>query len=168
MSEEHFNPLEYSCQQRIKNSGALLTLMIVEATARGVVPFTSLEEVRGRTGLSVRGFRRAVRDIVAHGAATVDATDDDVTFSFDGLSVSLAPLHADRRILDDPWQIIRAKVFAQKGSQCAYCGRDASQVDHIIPRSKGGDDSLSNLCPCCARCNVEKGARTPEEWRGAA
>lgn len=64
------------------------------------------------------------------------------------------------------WATIRAKVFAAKGCQCAYCGADASHVDHQTPRARGGTDDISNLVPCCATCNISKGMMTVEEWRG--
>lgn len=48
---------------------------------------------------------------------------------------------------------------------CAYCGstRDLT-IDHMIPRSRGGEHTFKNLCCCCRKCNEEKGDRTPEEW----
>jgi hypothetical protein len=48
---------------------------------------------------------------------------------------------------------------------CAYCltTRGAIQVDHILPRGRGGTDSWENLALACARCNSSKGERTPEE-----
>jgi len=51
---------------------------------------------------------------------------------------------------------------------CVYCGAPAEHMDHVIPRSRGGRTTQSNLVPACARCNYEKGAQTPEEWRGGA
>lgn len=49
-------------------------------------------------------------------------------------------------------------------TNCAYCGAPAEQIDHIIPRSRGGTDALENLAPACAACNLSKRDRTPEEW----
>jgi hypothetical protein len=50
---------------------------------------------------------------------------------------------------------------------CQYCGRRVSMAtatkDHVIPRSKGGKDSLTNLVTCCVDCNQRKADRTPEE-----
>jgi 5-methylcytosine-specific restriction endonuclease McrA len=66
--------------------------------------------------------------------------------------------------IDDPWLIAKAKTFAAKGASCVYCGKDASQVDHVTPRCQGGTDDLSNLVPACAACNTSKNGRTPEEW----
>lgn len=49
---------------------------------------------------------------------------------------------------------------------CAYCGDPIpTQVDHIIPRSRGGSDDRSNLAPACKGCNMEKLDFTPEEYR---
>src|SRR5262249_53267218 len=49
---------------------------------------------------------------------------------------------------------------------CAYCGDPVpTQVDHIIPRSRGGTDDRDNLAPACKLCNMEKLDFTPEEYR---
>lgn len=67
--------------------------------------------------------------------------------------------------LDDPWALLRAQVFATKGCACHYCGKPASHVDHVTPRSRGGTNELSNLVPACALCNLTKARRTAEEWK---
>ena len=38
------------------------------------------------------------------------------------------------------------------------------QLDHVIPRSRGGVDTPDNLVACCKPCNTSKGALTPDEW----
>lgn len=49
---------------------------------------------------------------------------------------------------------------------CAYCGYDLpTQVDHVIPLSRGGTDDRSNLVPACKSCNMEKLNFTPEEYK---
>ena len=70
-------------------------------------------------------------------------------------SVTCRPAHADR------WTI-----FNRDGFRCIYCGvspiTDDSCVmvlDHIYPRSLGGDDSARNLVTCCESCNTAKHAR---------
>lgn len=53
---------------------------------------------------------------------------------------------------------------------CVVCGLDdldALEVDHVVPRSRGGSNALHNLQLLCGPCNQAKGARTMEEWRGA-
>lgn len=51
---------------------------------------------------------------------------------------------------------------------CAYCGDEATSVDHIIPVSRGGTNARENLAPACKSCNSKKAARTPTEWKEAA
>jgi 5-methylcytosine-specific restriction endonuclease McrA len=50
---------------------------------------------------------------------------------------------------------------------CQYCGEKPGQaaltVDHVIPRSRGGEHAWSNLATACKRCNQRKGNQTPEE-----
>lgn len=49
---------------------------------------------------------------------------------------------------------------------CAYCGaKDVPlEVEHIVPRSRGGSDRVSNLTIACVSCNQEKGSQTAEEY----
>jgi hypothetical protein len=43
---------------------------------------------------------------------------------------------------------------------CSYCQQNpAEHLDHVIPRSQGGDLSPENLVPACSWCNLSKGAR---------
>ena len=43
--------------------------------------------------------------------------------------------------------------------KCQYCGaRGAGHADHIIPKARGGLDTLDNLILACASCNLRKGA----------
>ncbi|MBB0993791.1 hypothetical protein G6010_05335 [Dietzia sp. SLG510A3-3B2-2] len=51
---------------------------------------------------------------------------------------------------------------------CYYCGSSfPTEVDHLIPFSRGGADSLDNFVPACRRCNRDKSTYTPEEWEAA-
>jgi 5-methylcytosine-specific restriction endonuclease McrA len=62
---------------------------------------------------------------------------------------------------------IQKDVFARDGFKCVYCDFDGTtfegwlflQVDHFIPRRKGGTDELSNLVTACVTCNAEKRAQ---------
>lgn len=59
-------------------------------------------------------------------------------------------------------------LFARDGHMCLYCGETFAPYkltrDHIIPKSRGGNDSWLNSATCCKRCNHDKGSQTPEEW----
>ncbi|MFB7129837.1 HNH endonuclease [Kitasatospora xanthocidica] len=60
-----------------------------------------------------------------------------------------------------PWS--RRGVLARDRHLCAYCGRRATTVDHLQPRSRGGADSWMNTVAACAEDNQHKADRTPEQ-----
>lgn len=161
---EFYNPVEYACSLKLPSPAATLIMMLLEATAHGLVRYRSVGEILNRVGCSKQSFRRALKLISKTGAATFTNEGVHIVARFNAMEVKLEPLPSDVR--DDPWQIMRARVFATKGCQCAYCGRPASHVDHVLPRAKGGTDAIDNLVPACARCNNAKGTKTVEEWRG--
>jgi 5-methylcytosine-specific restriction endonuclease McrA len=61
----------------------------------------------------------------------------------------------------------RRNIFARDNNRCQYCGRKfATQdlsLDHVTPRSQGGQSIWTNVVCACLRCNVRKGGRTPRE-----
>jgi 5-methylcytosine-specific restriction endonuclease McrA len=57
----------------------------------------------------------------------------------------------------------RRGVFIRDGHQCQYCDRAAENVDHVIPRSRGGAHEWENVVAACRRCNSRKKDRTPAE-----
>src|SRR5664280_2862699 len=61
-------------------------------------------------------------------------------------------------------KITRRAVFARDDWTCQYCGsRSNLTVDHVIPRSKGGNSSWENIVASCAPCNRRKGDRLPRQ-----
>lgn len=62
----------------------------------------------------------------------------------------------------------RKRLLERGGCQCVFCGKrmtlDNSTMDHVVPRSKGGQDTPANLVMACLNCNQTKADRTPEEW----
>jgi 5-methylcytosine-specific restriction endonuclease McrA len=61
---------------------------------------------------------------------------------------------------------VREYLLEKFGRQCAYCGAMGVplQVEHIVPRARGGSDRVSNLTIACAACNQTKGSRTAAEF----
>ncbi len=53
----------------------------------------------------------------------------------------------------------RRSIFARDEHECQYCRRPAENLDHIVPRSRGGEHSWANVVACCGRCNARKGDR---------
>lgn len=62
-------------------------------------------------------------------------------------------------------KISRRALFARDGWRCVYCGTSAGRLtlDHVVPRSRGGESSWENVVTSCAPCNHRKGSRTLEE-----
>jgi 5-methylcytosine-specific restriction endonuclease McrA len=63
------------------------------------------------------------------------------------------------------WEI-RGYLLEKFGRRCVYCGRGetAFEIDHVVPRSRGGSDRVSNLVLSCPGCNRAKGDRTAAEF----
>ena len=57
----------------------------------------------------------------------------------------------------------RRAVFARDGHRCQYCGSAAENIDHVIPRSRGGSHAWDNVVAACRRCNTRKRDRLLEE-----
>lgn len=61
----------------------------------------------------------------------------------------------------------RQNIYARDKYSCQYCGRKPSKkelnLDHVLPRSRGGETSWENVVTSCIRCNSAKGDRTPLE-----
>lgn len=62
--------------------------------------------------------------------------------------------------------IHRAAVLARDCYKCVYCGSENErlQLDHVVPRSRGGSDDRENLVAACRRCNMSKGTKLLSEW----
>src|SRR6185503_18539120 len=63
----------------------------------------------------------------------------------------------------------RLRIYMRDKFRCQYCGEKKTAgeltLDHILPRSRGGDNSPVNVVTACVACNNRKGNRTPEEAR---
>ncbi len=58
----------------------------------------------------------------------------------------------------------RHNIMRRDAYQCLYCGSTKNlTLDHMVPKSRGGGASWTNLVTACMRCNTKKGDRTPEE-----
>jgi 5-methylcytosine-specific restriction endonuclease McrA len=57
----------------------------------------------------------------------------------------------------------RRAVFARDGHRCQYCNRTAENIDHVVPRSRGGPHAWENVVASCRSCNSRKEDRLPAE-----
>ena len=72
------------------------------------------------------------------------------------LLVELTPRLAKKRF--------REEIYKDWNHKCAYCGEEATSLDHIIPKYKSGCSNRHNLVPACRRCNANKGSEPMETW----
>jgi hypothetical protein len=61
-------------------------------------------------------------------------------------------------------QRFRRGIFEAWQNNCAYCGRPADTLDHVVPRIHGGITTRSNLISCCRECNGSKSASPLWVW----
>lgn len=61
-------------------------------------------------------------------------------------------------------ELTRRNILLRDGHKCLYCGAtERLTIDHVLPRSRGGENSWENLATACISCNNKKGNRTPSE-----
>lgn len=70
-----------------------------------------------------------------------------------------------------PRRTVLSQLLDRDGSHCAYCQQPTSltypdpHVDHVVPKSRGGGNELSNLVIACPACNCSKGSKLLEDWK---
>lgn len=72
-----------------------------------------------------------------------------------------------RKAFKVPPRLCRATIFARDKNRCQYCGRVLERhqlnIDHVVPKGRGGGATWTNLVLSCIECNDRKKCRTPEE-----
>lgn len=54
------------------------------------------------------------------------------------------------------WKKLRLQVLRRDAYTCTYCGDVANEVDHVVAKVRGGEDSLDNCVAACRKCNILK------------
>lgn len=120
----------------------------------------------GYEPLAIVSFKRALMLVLSEKATVIEKAADDPVWGiracYDRPAVIVLTRYvrvpSSRRV-----PVTRRGVLRRDAHRCAYCGKAASTVDHVLPRSRGGADSWENLVAACLRCNNVKGDRTPQE-----
>ena len=115
--------------------------------------------------LAVVPARRAVVLVIKEKAILVHANGE--IFRSANLSIPAPTIVRLRYLVHVPYRatatLTRRAVFARDGWQCQYCGAQAENVDHVIPRSRGGPHTWENVVAACRRCNSRKENRLAHE-----
>ena len=59
---------------------------------------------------------------------------------------------------------LKSYLFKKHNGRCVYCGSKAAEIEHVIPKSEGGTDSVHNLVIACRKCNELKGKLSLKEF----
>ncbi len=115
--------------------------------------------------LCVVPLRRAVVLVLAEKAVVVEAGDEVMHSQKAAIQVPTVVrlAHYVRVPYHREVPLTRRAVLDRDGHACVYCGVKADTIDHVRPRSRGGQHVWTNVVAACARCNHRKGDRLINE-----
>jgi 5-methylcytosine-specific restriction endonuclease McrA len=109
--------------------------------------------------LAVVSARRAVVLVFKEKAEVV--ASNGLIFRSERLQLEAPSVVRLRRFVKVPFRarapLTRRAVFARDDWSCQYCAAAAENLDHVIPRSRGGEHVWENVVAACRRCNARKG-----------
>jgi len=142
---------------------------------------------RSWVAVNVATVRRALT-LVFQDVARIVAPNDYSTYDFEGWIEASREAQDGRRILcatrtfcvpevivlnnfngrfSKEIRFSRRNIFERDENTCQYCGKkfDRSDLtlDHVVPRSRGGTSTWTNIVLACLKCNMRKGDRLPSE-----
>ena len=89
----------------------------------------------------------------------------------ENVSFDVAQMSSDNYLIGTDYQQgnlynknLREFIFSKTKGRCSYCGAKAEEIDHIVPRSKGGTNSAYNLVASCRSCNEKKSNLSLKEF----
>jgi 5-methylcytosine-specific restriction endonuclease McrA len=119
--------------------------------------------------LGVVSDRRALILVLNNRATMVEDSGIELRYATGSLSLpAVIRLHKFVKI---PYRhtvpLSRRAIFARDGGRCVYCAAAATSIDHVVPKSRGGDHTWDNVVSACHKCNHLKADRTLKElgWR---
>ena len=89
----------------------------------------------------------------------------------ENVSFDVAQMSSDNYLIGPEYQQgnlynknLREFIFSKTKGRCSYCGAQATEIDHIISKSKGSSNSTYNLTPACRSCNEKKSNLSLKEF----
>jgi 5-methylcytosine-specific restriction endonuclease McrA len=111
--------------------------------------------------LCVVPLRRAVVLVLAEKAIVIEAGEG--VMRSERQSIPVPTVVRLSRYVRVPYRrevpLTRRAVLDRDRHSCVYCGSRADTIDHVRPRSRGGEHAWLNVVAACARCNHRKGDR---------
>jgi len=107
-------------------------------------------------------------DIEPSAHLLVDRLSDDAGMFSDFINTTIIPQRTDV-LITPPSKTIKERLFKEQNGICNGCGKSFDienfEIDHIIPKSKGGGSYYENYQLLCGYCNKKKGDRPMEYLR---
>jgi 5-methylcytosine-specific restriction endonuclease McrA len=117
--------------------------------------------------LAVVTAKRAIVLMLTGKAECVEETLGGAAFHSESLTIPAPSVMRLSRYVRVPYRhavpMTRAGVLRRDGRRCAYCGKRADTIDHVVPRSRGGAHTWDNCVAACRTCNSRKADRLIEE-----
>lgn len=119
--------------------------------------------------LNVISWKRAIRLMVKGKAEVVKASGKIITNAERTIEITIPKVLRLMELVKSIYKtrvpFSKKNVFVRDNFTCAYCGRTDAPltIDHIIPKSRGGDTSFENCVASCKPCNNRKNDRLPKE-----
>lgn len=123
---------------------------------------------RGGAPLKVISWQRAIQLLTLGKVEVVEEYSNEVRSRYLVIKIPAVVrlLKAFRRRIA-PVKFSRVNIYARDHYRCQYCGEkhqlEDLTYDHVLPRSRGGRTTWTNIVTCCAPCNRRKANRTPAE-----
>lgn len=115
--------------------------------------------------LCVVSVRRALVLVLKQKAEMIH--EDGGVFRSERLALPIPSVIRLRYVVKVPYRarasLSRRAVFVRDSFRCQYCGGPAENVDHVVPRSRGGEHTWENVVAACRPCNTRKENRLPHE-----
>ncbi len=117
--------------------------------------------------LAVVTAKRAIVLMLTGKAECVEVTLEGAAFHSESLTIPAPSVMRLSRYVRVPYRhavpMTRSGVLRRDGRRCAYCGKRADTIDHVVPRSRGGAHTWDNCVAACRTCNSKKADRLIEE-----
>lgn len=119
--------------------------------------------------LGVVSDRRALLLVLNHRAVAVEESES--LFHYAGGALAVPAIIRLTKFVRIPYRhaipLTRRALFARDGGKCVYCSAPAASIDHVLPRSRGGEHHWENVVSACHRCNHVKADKTLKElgWK---
>jgi hypothetical protein len=134
-----------------------------------IILWFCIEETREHQRLVNKGIKKQMKDLAIKQHRKGELTSEDRAFLrreygegfLKQVSDSVSERQRQQKIFDDEFLEIRTEVLKRDNYRCVNCGMTGKElhVHHVVSRSEGGTNDLSNLVTLCSDCHSKQDAK---------